>query len=227
MYAEEKKTVSIVRRVLFANQRNCKNLKTVRYEFRVFVFYNRLSVCLHVHTGTVYNKDLRSCAKNIEQRVVFNCFLNNTRITTLYVYLDNGLPKTSTFPYFLKHNFSDTLLIFKNGMSQKSSPPQKKKIDTCAHTNNDFSDRFFSDVEMQLVLDAKKPKSPRIFFLSEENRNVLNNSLTLEKNVQFCKKFNVYLKVKHTPPPSPRIVCFGIFSIKEWTFFRDVCRENQ
>jgi len=48
---------------------------------------------------------------------------------------------------------------------------------------------------MQLVLDAKKTKSSRMFFLSEENRNVLNNSLTLEKNVQFCKRFNVYLKV--------------------------------
>lgn len=49
---------------------------------------------------------------------------------------------------------------------------------------------------MQLVLDAKKTKSQRMFFLSEENRNVLNNSLTLEKNVQFCKRFNVYLKVR-------------------------------
>lgn len=50
-------------------------------------------------------------------------------------------------------------------------------------------------MEMQLVLDAKKPKSPRMFFLSEENRNLLNHSLTLEKNVQSCKTFNVYLKV--------------------------------
>jgi len=48
---------------------------------------------------------------------------------------------------------------------------------------------------MQLVLDAKKPKSPRMFFMSEENRYVLNHSLTLEKNGQSCKTFNVYLKV--------------------------------
>lgn len=48
---------------------------------------------------------------------------------------------------------------------------------------------------MQLVLDAKKPKSPRMFFLLEENRNVLNHSLTLDKNDQSCKTFNVYLKV--------------------------------
>lgn len=48
---------------------------------------------------------------------------------------------------------------------------------------------------MQLVLDAKKPKSPRMFFLLDENRNVLNHSLTLDKNDQSCKTFNVYLKV--------------------------------
>lgn len=50
---------------------------------------------------------------------------------------------------------------------------------------------------MQLVLDAKKPKSPRMFLLLEENRSVLNHSLTLEKNAQSCKTFNVYLKVRH------------------------------
>jgi len=48
---------------------------------------------------------------------------------------------------------------------------------------------------MQLVLDAKKPKSPRMFFLLDENRNILNHSLTLDKNDQSCKTFNVYLKV--------------------------------
>ncbi|XP_008181266.1 integrin alpha-PS2 [Acyrthosiphon pisum] len=50
------------------------------------------------------------------------------------------------------------------------------------------------NIEMQLVLDAKKPKSPRMFFLLEENRSVLNHSLTLDKNDQSCKTFNVYLK---------------------------------
>ncbi|XP_050437291.1 integrin alpha-PS2 isoform X2 [Adelges cooleyi] len=49
------------------------------------------------------------------------------------------------------------------------------------------------NIELQLVLDAKKPKAPRMFFLFEENRNVLNHSLTLDKNVQSCKRFNVYL----------------------------------
>ncbi|XP_026812999.1 integrin alpha-PS2-like isoform X2 [Rhopalosiphum maidis] len=50
------------------------------------------------------------------------------------------------------------------------------------------------NIEMQLILDAKKPKSPRMFFLLDENRNVLNHSLTLDKNDQSCKTFNVYLK---------------------------------
>lgn len=48
---------------------------------------------------------------------------------------------------------------------------------------------------MQLILDARKSKSSRMFFLMEENRNVLNHSLTLDKNAQSCKTFNVYLKV--------------------------------
>lgn len=55
---------------------------------------------------------------------------------------------------------------------------------------------FTVDIEMQLVLDAKKPKSSRMFFMLEENRNVLNHSLTLDKNTQSCKTFNVYLKVR-------------------------------
>lgn len=50
---------------------------------------------------------------------------------------------------------------------------------------------------MQLVLDAKKPKSPRMFFLMEENKNLMNHSSALDKNAQFCKTFNVYLKVKY------------------------------
>lgn len=57
--------------------------------------------------------------------------------------------------------------------------------------------QYVLDIEIQLVLDAKKPKSPRMCFLLEENRNVLNHSMTLEKNVQSCKTFNVYLKVRY------------------------------
>ncbi|VVC36327.1 Hypothetical protein CINCED_3A009292 [Cinara cedri] len=51
------------------------------------------------------------------------------------------------------------------------------------------------DIEMRLVLDAKKLKFPRMFFLMEENQNVLNHSyITLDKNIPWCKQLNVYLK---------------------------------
>lgn len=51
------------------------------------------------------------------------------------------------------------------------------------------------DFDVQLLLDSKKPKSPRMFFLSEEGKNVMNQSLRLEKGTRFCKNMNVYIKV--------------------------------
>jgi hypothetical protein len=51
------------------------------------------------------------------------------------------------------------------------------------------------DFEVQFVLDAKKPKSPRMFLLSEAGRNVVNYTLRLDKDLSFCKSFPVYIKV--------------------------------
>ncbi|VVC36333.1 Integrin alpha chain,Integrin domain,Integrin alpha-2,FG-GAP repeat,Integrin alpha beta-propellor [Cinara cedri] len=50
------------------------------------------------------------------------------------------------------------------------------------------------NIETHLVLDARL-KSPRMFFLSEENQNIKNNSLILKKkNTHYCLTFQVYLK---------------------------------
>jgi hypothetical protein len=51
------------------------------------------------------------------------------------------------------------------------------------------------DFEVQFVLDAKKPKSPRMFLLSELGRNIMNYTLRLEKDTRFCRSFTVYIKV--------------------------------
>ncbi|RZF48596.1 hypothetical protein LSTR_LSTR008556, partial [Laodelphax striatellus] len=50
------------------------------------------------------------------------------------------------------------------------------------------------DFDIQLILDAKKTKSPRMFFLSDEGRNVMNQSLQLTKGYPLCKNMYVYLK---------------------------------
>ncbi|KAF4525253.1 hypothetical protein B566_EDAN012788 [Ephemera danica] len=50
------------------------------------------------------------------------------------------------------------------------------------------------DFEVQFVLDAKKPKSPRMFFLDKEGRNTMNQTLRLNKGSLVCRNVNVYIK---------------------------------
>jgi hypothetical protein len=54
---------------------------------------------------------------------------------------------------------------------------------------------FPQDFEVQFVLDAKKPKSPRMFLLLELGRNVMNYTLRLAKDTRSCRSFTVYIKV--------------------------------
>ncbi|XP_026679431.1 integrin alpha-PS2-like [Diaphorina citri] len=44
-----------------------------------------------------------------------------------------------------------------------------------------------TELNVQILLDSKKPKSPRMFFLSDEGKNVINQTLLLIKGTQFCK----------------------------------------
>ncbi|XP_063227924.1 integrin alpha-PS2 isoform X2 [Bacillus rossius redtenbacheri] len=46
---------------------------------------------------------------------------------------------------------------------------------------------------VQLVLDTKVPKSPRMYFLEHVNRNMLNFTFTLDKNVRYCRNYYVFI----------------------------------
>ncbi|XP_052127501.1 integrin alpha-PS2 isoform X2 [Frankliniella occidentalis] len=50
------------------------------------------------------------------------------------------------------------------------------------------------ELEVQFVLDARKPKGPRMFFVSDSGRNSLNQTVRLDKNVLFQKSMFVYIK---------------------------------
>lgn len=49
------------------------------------------------------------------------------------------------------------------------------------------------DFNVQYVLDVKKTKSPRLFFLEHEGRNTLNHTITVDRNQQFCRTVRVYV----------------------------------
>uniref|UniRef100_A0A8D8Y4C3 Integrin alpha-PS2 n=1 Tax=Cacopsylla melanoneura TaxID=428564 RepID=A0A8D8Y4C3_9HEMI len=51
-----------------------------------------------------------------------------------------------------------------------------------------------TELNVQILLDSKKPKSPRMFFLSDEGKNVINQTLLLIKGTQFCKSMFIYVK---------------------------------
>lgn len=53
---------------------------------------------------------------------------------------------------------------------------------------------FFLDLNVQYVLDAKKLKNPRMFFLPNEN-NIVNETITLEHSKKSCKTMYVFIKV--------------------------------
>ncbi|XP_034951928.1 integrin alpha-PS2 isoform X2 [Chelonus insularis] len=49
------------------------------------------------------------------------------------------------------------------------------------------------EFNVQYVLDVKKTKSPRLFFLEHEGRNTLNHTITVDRNEQFCRTVRVYV----------------------------------
>lgn len=44
---------------------------------------------------------------------------------------------------------------------------------------------------IQYVLDVKKTKNPRLFFLELEGRNSMNHTITVERDRQFCRTVQV------------------------------------
>lgn len=48
---------------------------------------------------------------------------------------------------------------------------------------------------IQYVLDVKKTKNPRMFFLEQEGRNMMNHTITVERDRQFCRTVQVSILV--------------------------------
>ncbi|XP_018049115.1 PREDICTED: integrin alpha-PS2 isoform X2 [Atta colombica] len=46
---------------------------------------------------------------------------------------------------------------------------------------------------IQYVLDVKKTKNPRLFFLELENKNTMNHTISVERDRQFCRTVQVYV----------------------------------
>lgn len=49
------------------------------------------------------------------------------------------------------------------------------------------------EFDVSWVLDSKKPKTPRMFFLADESKNIRNLSITLAYGKQFCHNETVYI----------------------------------
>lgn len=66
---------------------------------------------------------------------------------------------------------------------------------------------------IQYVLDVKKTKNPRLFFLELEGRNTMNHTITVERDRQFCRTVQVSIRL---------ILMYDIISFckrkKDWQF---------
>lgn len=51
------------------------------------------------------------------------------------------------------------------------------------------------DVEVSWVLDSKKTRSPRLFFLNEEGKNIRNSTMRLNRGRTECRTERVYIAV--------------------------------
>lgn len=55
---------------------------------------------------------------------------------------------------------------------------------------------FILDLQVSWVLDAKKPRSPRMFFLNEESKNIRNSTMRLSRGKTECRSERVYVAVR-------------------------------
>lgn len=54
---------------------------------------------------------------------------------------------------------------------------------------------MISDLQVSWVLDSKKARSPRMFFLNEENKNIRNSTMRLSRGKTECRTERVYVAV--------------------------------
>lgn len=53
--------------------------------------------------------------------------------------------------------------------------------------------KFHADFQVSWVLDAKKSKNPRMFFLLDEGKNIRNSTIRLDRGKTLCRNETVYL----------------------------------
>lgn len=51
------------------------------------------------------------------------------------------------------------------------------------------------DIDVSWVLDSKKPRNPRLFFLNEEGKNIRNSTMRLNRGKTECRTERVYIAV--------------------------------
>ncbi|XP_014088054.2 integrin alpha-PS2 isoform X1 [Bactrocera oleae] len=66
------------------------------------------------------------------------------------------------------------------------------EIMTCWSYTGEYLPRNL-DFDVSWVLDAKKPKKPRMFFLLDEGKNIRNLSISLQYGSTYCRNETVYL----------------------------------
>ncbi|XP_015605174.1 integrin alpha-PS2 isoform X2 [Cephus cinctus] len=49
------------------------------------------------------------------------------------------------------------------------------------------------EFDVQYVLDVKKPKAPRMFFLDHEENSTMSSTILAERNVEYCRTVKVYV----------------------------------
>ncbi len=54
---------------------------------------------------------------------------------------------------------------------------------------------FSADFNVQYILDSKKGKEPRMFFLNDEGIHTVNSTVKLQKTTEQCTNRQVYIRV--------------------------------
>ena len=54
---------------------------------------------------------------------------------------------------------------------------------------------FFEDIEASWVLDTKNHRTPRMFFIDDEGKNVKNSTMRLQRGKIDCRVQTVYISV--------------------------------
>lgn len=80
--------------------------------------------------------------------------------------------------------------------------------------------QFPLDIDVSWIVDAKKSRNPRMFFLNEEGKNIRNSSIRLSRGKTECRAERVYIVVRFTLSYSivPQLInFFGFYSTGQYS----------